>query len=227
VKRDLGTGHFNLAFLDIFDKQYEAAERHLESAIEAFRAVLDEKPASLENKHHLATCYRVLADLKAEAKDTTRALELYGSAKEQMAVLVTTNPEVAEYRATLAGLHMNVGLLHMELGRDAQQRREEPAFLAHALEARLGFSEARELLQSLVDEFPDTPRYREDLARTIRELAILSASLGKTEDVRGQLQEACLHFERVLAAHPDRSHTHEELSATRELLKQLFPEVPD
>lgn len=163
ITADLATGHFNLATLAMLKSQDEMTQsneeaaqaklqeamRHLEAAIADFSIVLEQKPNSLENKFRLATCYRVSADVKNKLQDGTGALELYELAKEHMKVLVLANPDVAEYRATLAGLHMNQGFLYKDMAKLHQ--------------ARASYMDALNLLRPLVDEFPATPRYREDL----------------------------------------------------------------
>ncbi len=227
VRRDWAAGHYNLATLEILASQNEqaqsnfeaakmrlkSAEPHLEAAIAAFSVILEQRPNSLENKFRLATCYRVFADVKSELHDGRGAILFYGLAKEQMATLVLANPEVAMYRATLAGLYMNLGWLHKE----ELQRFDK---------AGGNYEEALSILGPLVRDFPATPRYREDMAVTLRELASLPKSTGQNLKAGQRLRDAYSHFKKLVDAHPDNVHFQAELEATRKLLTEVELSAP-
>jgi tetratricopeptide (TPR) repeat protein len=206
VQCDLAMGHFNFAILEIYAVDRAAAERHLRGAIRIFEKLLETNPGRLGNKSRLATCYRVLADLKAEMGETDDALTWYEQSRGQMMLLVLTNPDVAEYRATLAGLHMNVGLLHRELDQT------EAALAA--------FADALDLLEQLVRDFPATPSYRWDLAVALRETGQLSVRSDRAES-RRNLEAAIGHLEQLVELSPDDEQFRSELQATRQLLKAL------
>ncbi len=107
-------GHFNLATLAIYSEDAVAAEEHLNAAVRHFEQLLEDNPGALRVKHELATCYRVLADVKCADGRADQAIALYQSAREQMQALVLASPDVAEYKASLSGIFMNLALLQNE-----------------------------------------------------------------------------------------------------------------
>jgi len=226
VRRDQAKGDFNFAVLEIHagreaadtqqfgaaTRHFEAAEQRLRAAIDAFEKLLQTGARGLDNRHSLATCYRLLGDLKSDTRQTEEALRLYEQSREQMVLFALTNPDVAEYRATLAGLHMNVGFLHVEQGQT------EPALAALA--------DARDLLEPLVADFPATPLFRADLALTLQEIGQLLKGSDQTAS-RNSLQAAKRHFEQLVKQCPNNDDFRRELQVTEKALRALKEPAED
>jgi tetratricopeptide (TPR) repeat protein/tRNA A-37 threonylcarbamoyl transferase component Bud32 len=176
TRRDLGKGYFNLACLAMTKNQPGPAEKCLTDAIDIFRKLLDKDPQGLANQIDLATCRRVLGDLKSAVGRPDEARLRYQEALGGMDKLARENPAVPSYRSALAGLHMNLAQLEWEQGRS-------PA-------AQAAFQQARDLLQALVTDYADVPDYRRKLALTLREIGCLQSEDGQYETAAGNLKTA-------------------------------------
>ena len=162
TRRDLAKGYFSLAGLAMIIENAKEAEENLNHAIGVFRDLLSRDDTVLDNQSDLATCYRILGDLKS-AKSVLRspdeARTWYNHALTLLRTLADDNPAVPSYRAALANLHMSLG----ELERD-EQRPEA---------ARTAFKEARKILEELVRDFRGNDVYRSQLETTKAEMDAL------------------------------------------------------
>ena len=211
TRRDLGMGHFNLACLAMTENQPGPAEKSLTDAIDVFRKLLDKDPKVLANQIFLATCCRVLGDLKSALGRPDEARQWYQEALNGMEKLVRENSAVLSYRAALAGLHMNLGQLEWEQNRSA--------------DAHEAFQQARDILQPLVDGYAEVPEYRRDLAVTLRGMAVLKSSAGEHAAARQDLALAESYLEKLVAEFPKNVGFQTQLQTTKDVLRSL-PAVP-
>ena len=177
---------FVVAYLAAGD--HASARPNLEAAKAVFEKLLQNHPEELANQHRLAICCRVLADLNGHTGDRDSALGLYQEALRRMKTLAGANPEVPEYHAALAGLHMNLGELYREQGQSAA-----------ALES---FQRALNILQTLVDEYPKVCRYGRDLAVTLLAIAAMHSAGGDRQAALAGLHSARELLGRLLRQFP-------------------------
>jgi len=143
--RDLAKADYNLGNL-LYDSGQQAASRaHFQAAAERFQRLLGIE-AAIEDRYHLSLCYNRLADLET-APD--RKLDLYQLALDGLEQLAAQNPRVDRFRATAAGILIEVGRIGLS--------RDSPSA------GRMAFDRASQLLSELV-ELDAAPAYRRDLA---------------------------------------------------------------
>lgn len=115
VRRDMAMGCYNLANLCLDTGDTDEALPHLRSAIEGFERILDEEPEDLANRYRLGICYQLEGELDYEAGEWERAAASFVLARDRLRDLAEDNPRVAQYRAQLAGVSLNLGQLQYEL----------------------------------------------------------------------------------------------------------------
>ena len=139
---------------DVVVKKRERVEKALRAALTLLQGRLHVDPGDLASQSVLIACQGVLTDLASKRQeDRDSALDLYGKALRLVERLAWANPDVPNYQADLAGMCMNLGLLHGERG--------EPDA---ALES---YRRALDILKALVDQSPKVARYREDQVKTL------------------------------------------------------------
>jgi len=207
LRRDLAMGHFNLAIVAIYDEDNVAADKSFEEATGVFEDLAQSGANRLSNAYRLATCYRLWADLKSTEGNAFSAIDLYDKSREGMELLATANPDVAEYRFTLAGLYMNLGLLYAD-------RQEWDAALAP-------LGKARSHLEALFLEHPDVPEYEFDLARTLGKTGEVHLGAGDRQAGLRELNAARTHLEKLVNDFPDDDNFQ---SAWDEIIELIPPE---
>ncbi len=206
TRRDLGMGYYNLANLCLSrdERDFEGAETNFQRAASLFDELLGEEHRDLANQYRLAVCCRRLADVQCVMDKAESARGFYQRSFEQMEKLADRNPDVPDYLADLAGLHMNLGQLDAEDGdRD---------------EAVQSFRQAAEILDKLLRLYPDVVRYRRDLAVTHQVIGTLELNVQKA---REQLQTARDHLRELSEKYPDNDEYRELLEATERKLQDL------
>ncbi|MHC4176975.1 MAG: protein kinase domain-containing protein [Planctomycetota bacterium] len=204
VRRDLAKGYYNLAGLswtEGTEEKKKDAETSFSDAIKVFESLLKRDPEVLDNQRDLATCYRLLGDLKSERLDPESAESagiLYQKALERTSVLATLNPAVPRYQHELARLHMNLAQLHFEQGRSRQ--------------AQEAFQQARDILQPLADNY-DVAQYLRDLAVTLREIGCLQSDDGECKLAHANLETAKDYLNKLVEESPQNAHLKNELDA--------------
>ncbi len=154
LRRDLAKGHFNLANLAVDRNDPDALAKHIPQAIKLFEALLLETPDDIEDRHMLAQCHLILADLEAAlvpdgAEHLVPAVDHYLQARAAFERLVARNPAVPAYRIELAQLILNLGQL------EAQRDRNQEALKL--------FQEAASMFKALIAELPGRAELVESL----------------------------------------------------------------
>jgi len=193
TRRDLGKGYYNLAVLELADGNRAGARKNFEDAISVWEHLLRRDPKDLGNQYFLALCCRCLADLmladpNSTSTDLESGLALYEKAIGPMESLALANPDVAQYQAELAGLHMNRGALQRALGR-------RPTALA-------SFQQALVMLQKLVARYPGVPQYQADLAGLEMMLGDLKREQQDSPGAMASFKGAYDTLEALVKAHP-------------------------
>ncbi|OHB85407.1 MAG: hypothetical protein A2V98_12700, partial [Planctomycetes bacterium RBG_16_64_12] len=193
VRRDLGKGCYNLAVLEMMAGNSPGARKNFDEAIRLSQELLNQDPHDLGNQHFLALCSRCQADVilsapNGTAADRESALGLYETALGLTGRLALANPDVAQYQAELAGLHMNRGALERALGRPA--------------EALASFEQAQAALKTLVEKHPEVPRYQADLAGVEMMLGDLQREHKDPYAAMHSFKDAYDTLESLVNAHP-------------------------
>ena len=163
LRRDLAKGHFNLANLAVDLNDPDALTKHIQQAIKLFEALLLETPDDIEDRHMLAQCHALSADLEAAlvpdgAEHLVAAVDHYLQARAAYLQLISRNPAVPAYRIELAQLILNLGQLEAQRDRnqDALKFFQEAATMFKALIAELPgraeLVESLKLAQAGIDE---------------------------------------------------------------------------
>jgi tetratricopeptide (TPR) repeat protein len=175
-ERDLGMGYYNWALVELSLGNSEAATSRLLDAIAGFERLADHVPQDLENCRRLAIARRMVGDVTAQSGDVDGAIPFYEQARDALADLTIRNPDVAEYRADLAGVRMNLGVQLQSSGSDTA--------------ALVEMESAAADLSKLVDSEATTPRYRRDLAVALRAAGELLMSQERGDEARTRLVES-------------------------------------
>lgn len=234
LRRDLGKGFYNLATVALeladaalargvdteADAERARAIEQLGEAIKIFEERFEEAPKDFANQIDLATCYSLLGDLKsftAGENEPARveAIRLYDQARPVLETLATTNPDVAQYQSTLAGLYLSLGLMHAYEGQPAE------ALAAY----RLAF----DLLAQLSRRYPETPVFRRDQASALRAIGSAHAQLKQWSVARDNLNQSLTILDDLAAGYPgdaDVQQLQGELKAALRQLDELEKNAP-
>jgi hypothetical protein len=117
--------------------------------------------------------------------------------------LAEQNPEVVEYQTERAGIYMN--LAYLEIGAGEQG---DAAALKAALE------QARNIFLPLVARFPTVPRYRRNLAVTLRELAFEQHADGNAKLAAESLAESRRLLDELVQQYPQEAEYAAQLAET-------------
>jgi len=207
LRRDFAMGHFNLAIVAIYAKNDAAADESFEEATAVFENLAESSSNRLANTYRLATCCRLWGDLKAEQGNAVSAIELYDKSRKGMELLAVANPDVADYRFTLAGLYMNLGLLY-------SNRQEWDAALAP-------LQKAHTHLGALLLEHPDVPDYEFELARTLGKMGEVHLDAGDRQTGLRELNATRTHLEKLVNDFPEDANFR---SALAEIIELIPPE---
>ena len=129
---------------------------------------------------------------------------MYERARTLLANLAERNPEVSDYQAALAAIHMNIGF------------RQELAA------ATASFEKAESILRKLVDEHPSNRRFRRDLAVTQRELAVKQIAAGQRDLGLKNLRRSVDSLEALVKEAPQDQDFEHELRTSREALENAL-----
>ncbi|MFO0925647.1 MAG: serine/threonine-protein kinase [Gemmataceae bacterium] len=193
------------------DKMRAVRKLLLERALPFYQGFRAQKPDDSGISFEDANNHFKVAVITAEIGRKSEALESYARAQDGMQALVDAHPAADGYRADLARIANNRGVLERETG--LQAKAEESLQLARRLRA------------DLADRHPATAEYQSDLASTHNNLGVLDRD-------RGQPQEALEHFEqarqlldRLAATDPKQIRYQVDLAATLHNLGRLQAEA--
>jgi serine/threonine protein kinase len=199
LRRDYAKGFYNLGVLETAAANLQSAESSFGKARDEFIRLLEDEPQDLDNQLNLATCHRLIADIRssllgtAAAEDVAEKLKLaldsYQEAEKLLKRLSLRNPDVLEYGTALAGVEMNLAGLY--------QSAQNPAGSRQAFEAALV------ILESLAKDHPGVPRIHRDLAVVRKELAVLQAMEGKLEAALVMAAAARTSLAQLAKDHPE------------------------
>src|SRR5262249_20773422 len=158
--------------------------QHFGEAIAQFQQIQDRDPRDLTAQFLLATCYRLSGDAQSKRESHDESLRLYQLAQDGFARLVDRSPEVAGYRAALAGVDASIARL------------QEPTLALANLE------KARSIFRQLAMEYPANPQFGSDLAITLRELAVRQIAGGQRELGRDNLRSSIDLLQKLIEQFP-------------------------
>ena len=226
LQRDLGKGYYNLANLalerqnqhltrgepEAAANQFDATVENLGKAIQVFEQLHQEDAKDFANQIQLATCYNLLADLKSymaeqNAADRAEALRLYDLAHPVLETLARMNPDVAQYQSTLAGLYLNLGLLHEVDGRF------EEALKSYGL--------ARDILLSLAKSYDNVAIYQRDLAMALRAIGLVHATQKDWTRSSENLNDSLSRLETLVSRHADNPEFVQLRDEAAQIISQL------
>ncbi len=211
LRRDLASGHYNLAtlLLALAEKtgegeSVESARQNLTAAIENFELLRQHTPDDLDSRHRLGICYRMLGDTEKILERLPEAIKRYRQAGSVFEQLVKQNPAVPDYRVDWAATFIGLAELY-----DAQNAAEL------TLES---FQQAAQLLEPLVEAHAENARYRRDYAVVLRSVAMIQLDTGEQQKALENLRTAAQHFNILVERFPNEKSFTAELRKTEEVL---------
>jgi serine/threonine-protein kinase len=202
LQRDFAMGYYNQANLDLQRRRVAAAQKNFEAAIALFERLVRRDSHDLNLQYQLAICYRLLGDVLSAGKANKESARLYGLARDSLSRLVDRNPDVSDYKATLAGVYMNLGSKQDAAG------------------ALRSLGQARDLLTELVAQNPKHPQFRRDLAVTLRSLAAGERDAGTPEVAQRDLKSSFEYLTDLSAKFPDNADFADQLAKTRAAMRK-------
>jgi tetratricopeptide (TPR) repeat protein/tRNA A-37 threonylcarbamoyl transferase component Bud32 len=161
LRQELALAHHRVGLINVLLGRPREADRSYRQAIEMLQQLVQQFPAAVEHRHHLAISHDFLAELlRTTGGNYDEAQRHYRAALAQQSQLVESPNCTPQMRRELTRTYNNLGILLMDMGRP--------------LEAASAFNQASAGLDRLVVEYPDVPDYRADLARTSINIGLLS-----------------------------------------------------
>jgi len=201
VQRDVAMAYYNQGLLDVKAENFAPAGKSFTDSIRLFAALVKLQPQDMTLQYRLAICYRLLGDLRASEGAVEESNSAYAQSIDTLTRLVERNPDVAEYASVLAGVYMNQG-----------SRQKAAASLA-------SFEHARDLLQALVDKYPDNPQFRCDIAVTHRSLAQLESAAGHADKAKAYLKSSLDELTGLVKQFPANAEYASQLAETQAAIK--------
>jgi tetratricopeptide (TPR) repeat protein len=99
------------------------------------------------------------------------------------------------------------------------------ALLGHREEARTEYQVSVDLQKKLVEQFPDVPAYRFDLAKAQHNSAILLEDFGKNQEAMAEFQAAGELQQKLVEQFPARPEYQQELARTHNSLAVVFGDL--
>ncbi|MCM2369889.1 serine/threonine-protein kinase [Aporhodopirellula aestuarii] len=145
VTRDLAKGDYNLALIELTQRDIQAARKRLASASANFEELLKSNPDDLDDRYSLGVVKQLLANIELEAAGFETAEPIYQEAVHTFEKLLFRIPGVPEYQYALANIHISLG--EQQTGAVAIQ----------------SLDRAKTIVSNLAAFAPDDARYPEDL----------------------------------------------------------------
>ncbi len=182
----------------------QARSTHVE-AVKLLQGMIEKPPEGVNQADvlHFMACCRV-EQARTWAKTPQRranAEKNLGATAEQWLRLARSYPAVPMYRDWRAVAHLARGKLRAEDGR--------------AADARADFDQARQLLEALVQEYPQIPGYRGDLGRAYAGLARLARGAGDRAVGADWFNKAADALGRAVEQSPDHAEDRQSLEEVR------------
>ena len=164
------------------------AETHLRRELLQVDRLVQDFPDRPEHRRELARTLMNLGNVLGDQNRTADAEPFLRRSIEVNSALTARNPHDVQIRLDLAKGHTNLGEWLRTKG-DAQQ-------------ALTSFLQARTISQALVNEFPDKPRYREQLAGLLGNMA-LALEVVDPKQVEATYLASLSIYEKLVADHPE------------------------
>ena len=217
IRRDLAKGYFNLARVAIalrdraakhqdgqaFEEHDRRARDHFGRSIDEFKKLPTDSPWALSDQYLLATCYRLQGRATWEPERVAEAQTLYDEALKRMRSLAEANPDVHLYQGTLAGIYLDTGVLCS--GQDDDRSLDM-------------YAAACEILEPLVERYPNVTDYRADLATALLEIGEYHFRHDRLHEAAHAICQSAEHARQLQARLPERARYEETLARSFELL---------
>jgi len=202
LDRDMAMGYYNQANLDRRLNHIAEAERNYAEALKLMQSCGARDPRDLTLRRLTAVFHRLVGDMQQSQSRPDEAKPHYVAARDILTRLVELNPDVAEYRADLAGVLMNTVSV-------------DPAGAIELLD------QARTLLEALVASQPNDSRFRFDIGAALRALGRAQQQAGRTDAAKSSLDKSLEHLTKLVQAHPSNADFAAELAETKAALEEL------
>ncbi|MGI9428043.1 MAG: protein kinase domain-containing protein [Bythopirellula sp.] len=175
-RQELARGYSNLAILHRSRGKLEQARENYELAIATAEPLVEEFPTQRKYQEELALYYNNLSNLLIAQGDEPSLRTAQLANAQSLRLYERAAAAIPEVRSNLGNIHHSRGVLL------AKQEQREPA--------RDEFRLAREVLEPLVQEFPDFPEYSDRLGNALYELAKLEYATALEHTQADQLESA-------------------------------------
>jgi serine/threonine protein kinase len=178
----------SLALIEEDTGRLADAEAHLRRELLQVERLVQDYPERPEHRRELARTLMNLGNVLDAQSRSADAEPMLRRAIDVNAAIAAKNPHDVQIRLDLSKCHNNLGELLRKKG-DARH--------AHA-----SFLRSRSISQALVKAFPDKPRYSEELAGTLGNLA-LALEVVDPPQVEATYRASLAIYEKLVADHPD------------------------
>jgi tetratricopeptide (TPR) repeat protein len=185
----VGANHTVLGQLELRIGHLTAARAELEQARVYLERLKHVRPGDATCQMHLVACVGLLSDVATENSSTALALKLARRAASEAEDILRINPKYHPASQGLAGQLVREAEISWDLGE-----------LENAM-AKVDRAEA--LLRQLVASYPESSRYRADLASTVAVRVRMDSEIGRNQGAEARLREAVSLAESALREDPD------------------------
>ncbi len=185
----VGANHMVLGQLELRSGHLTTARAELEQGRAFLERLTHVRPGDAVFRMHLVACLGLLSDVEVENSATTLALNLARRAASEAEDILQKNPKYHPASQGLAGQLFREAEISWDLG-EAE----------HALAS---LDRAETILRGLVASYPESARYRADLATTIDARVRIELDQGRKPGAEARLREATSLAESALRDDPD------------------------
>jgi serine/threonine protein kinase len=190
-RHQLARSFSNLGILMRDTGQARDAETAFRDALQLGQQLAADFPTVPAYRHALAGTYTALGILLGKTRHAREAESAFRDALKLQQRLAADFPTVAEYRGDLANTYERLGILLTPF-RSADPPQDGEA----------AFYEALKLRQRLVADFPTSPGYRFELARSLWQRGVLLRNRGRAQDAESAFRESVQLMRQVVAEFP-------------------------
>jgi tetratricopeptide (TPR) repeat protein/tRNA A-37 threonylcarbamoyl transferase component Bud32 len=200
ARRNLAATLHNLGLFHQHRGELKRAEELEGEAEDLRRGLRREEERETAHAEELADGLLNRSSLYADTGRPDEALKALDEAADLLGKLADEHPAVPGYRAGLARVLNNRGILLTDLGRPGADR---------------AFERALELRRKLVDAYPAAHAWREDLAASLHNLARWHDDAGRSGPAAAVVREALAIREALVKQHPQVVEYRKSLAVTR------------
>jgi tetratricopeptide (TPR) repeat protein len=162
--------------------------RLLEMARDYYQRFVQDHHGDPMLRAELGWAYGRLASLTSELGDKEAALQMFGQAQAGFTELAREHPGEPQHQYDLAQTQLDRGRVLDSMGQSG---------------ADMAILEARNILTTLVHDYPSVPNYSLRLAQCHNDLAVFYRNRGRVQEARAAFQEAGRIQEQVVRLHPN------------------------